>query len=65
MRQYDGLVDTRHSLLQLRPYSRQHWVGLAVAYQLSGNLAEAVRVLESIEGFIRVRLLKYLSRSFV
>lgn len=52
-RQFEGLVDTRHSLLRLRPYNRHHWVGLAVAYQLNGNLAEAKQVLECIEGFLR------------
>ncbi|KAG2745127.1 hypothetical protein P692DRAFT_20892734 [Suillus brevipes Sb2] len=53
MRQYEGLVETRHNLLRLRPYNRHHWVGLAVAYQLLGNLAEAKQVLEYIEGFLR------------
>jgi peptide alpha-N-acetyltransferase len=54
-RQFEGLVETRHNLLRLRPYNRHHWVGLAVAYQLNGNLAEAKQVLEYIEGFLRVR----------
>jgi len=54
-RQFEGLVETRHSLLRLRPYNRHHWVGLAVAYQLNGNLVEAKQVLEYIEGFLRVR----------
>jgi peptide alpha-N-acetyltransferase len=53
-RQFEGLVETRHNLLRLRPYNRHHWVGLAVAYQLNGNLAEAKQVLEYIEGFLRV-----------
>jgi peptide alpha-N-acetyltransferase len=48
-------VETRHNLLRLRPFNRHHWVGLAVAYQLNGNLAEAKEVLESLEGFLRVR----------
>lgn len=52
-RQFEGLVETRHNLLRLRPYNRQHWVGLAVAYQLNGNLAEAKQVLECTEGFLR------------
>ncbi|KAG2089621.1 NMDA receptor-regulated protein 1-domain-containing protein [Suillus discolor] len=52
-RQFEGLVETRHNLLRLRPYNRHHWVGLAVAYQLNGNLAEAKQVLEHIEGFLR------------
>jgi peptide alpha-N-acetyltransferase len=52
-RQFEGLVETRHNLLRLRPYNRNHWVGLAVAYQLNGNLAEAKQVLEYVEGFLR------------
>ncbi|KAG1784583.1 NMDA receptor-regulated protein 1-domain-containing protein [Suillus plorans] len=52
-RQFEGLVETRHNLLRLRPYNRHHWVGLAVAYQLNGNLDEAKQVLEHIEGFLR------------
>lgn len=52
-RQFEGLVETRHNLLRLRPYNRHHWVGLAVAYQLNGNLVEAKQVLEYIEGFLR------------
>ncbi|KAG1811751.1 N-terminal acetyltransferase A auxiliary subunit [Suillus subaureus] len=52
-RQFEGLVETRHNLLHLRPYNRHHWVGLAVAYQLNGNLPEAKQVLEYIEGFLR------------
>lgn len=55
-RQFEGLVETRHNLLRLRPYNRHHWVGLAVAYQLNGNLDEAKQVLEHIEGFLRVRV---------
>ncbi|KAG1732951.1 NMDA receptor-regulated protein 1-domain-containing protein [Suillus lakei] len=52
-RQFEGLAETRHNLLRLRPFNRHHWVGLAVAYQLNGNLAEAKQILEYIEGFLR------------
>lgn len=54
-RQFEALVETRHTLLRLRPFNRHHWVGLAVAYQLNGDLAEAIEVLKYIEGFLRVR----------
>ena len=54
-RQFEGLVETRHNLLRLWPFNRHHLVGLAVAYQLNGNLAEAKEVLESLERFLRVR----------
>ncbi|TFY68467.1 hypothetical protein EVG20_g3546 [Dentipellis fragilis] len=41
LRQYEHLVETRHTLLQLRPSLRQNWMALAVAYHLNGNLADA------------------------
>ncbi|KAJ3822659.1 NMDA receptor-regulated protein 1-domain-containing protein [Lentinula raphanica] len=49
LRLYDGLVETRHMLLRLRPTVRQHWIALAVAYHLSGNLAEAKKVVVEYE----------------
>ncbi|PIL27725.1 hypothetical protein GSI_10878 [Ganoderma sinense ZZ0214-1] len=53
LRLYDGLVETRHTLLRLRPQLRQNWIGLAVAYHLSGNLAEAKTVLEQFERIVK------------
>lgn len=55
LRLYDGLVDTRFLLLKLRPNLRQNWIGLALAYHLNGNLAEARRVLEQYERSLKVR----------
>ncbi|KAF9226310.1 N-terminal acetyltransferase A, auxiliary subunit [Gyrodon lividus] len=52
-RQYDALIESRLSMLRLRPYTRVHWVGVALAYKLSGNLVEANHVFEHIEGFLR------------
>ncbi|PSR74379.1 hypothetical protein PHLCEN_2v9887 [Hermanssonia centrifuga] len=49
LRQYDGLVETRHTLLRLRPNLRQNWIGLATAYHLNDNLTEAKKVLEHYE----------------
>ncbi|RDB27479.1 N-alpha-acetyltransferase 16, NatA auxiliary subunit [Hypsizygus marmoreus] len=49
LRLYEALVDTRHTLLKLRPTLRQHWIGLAVAYHLNGNLVEAKKTLEHYE----------------
>ncbi|KAF7975522.1 hypothetical protein HWV62_9339 [Athelia sp. TMB] len=49
LRVYDGLIDTRHTILFLRPNLRQNWIGLAVAYHLNGNLREAKNVLEQYE----------------
>ncbi|GLB39170.1 putative N-terminal acetyltransferase A, auxiliary subunit [Lyophyllum shimeji] len=49
LRLFDGLVETRHTLLRIRPTLRQHWIALAVAYHLSGNLPEARKTLEHYE----------------
>lgn len=46
LRMFDALVDTRHTLLKLRPNVRQAWIALAVAHHLAGNSAEAIKVLE-------------------
>lgn len=55
LRLYDGLVETRYMLLRLRPTARQNWIALAVAYHLSGNLAEAMKVLVEYEKTLKVR----------
>ncbi|KAF5351177.1 hypothetical protein D9756_008406 [Leucocoprinus leucothites] len=49
LRIFDALIETRHTILRLRPNFRQHWIALAVAYHLNGNLAETKRVLEQYE----------------
>ncbi|KDQ22405.1 hypothetical protein PLEOSDRAFT_1109515 [Pleurotus ostreatus PC15] len=49
LRIYDGLVETRHTLLRLRPSLRQHWIALAVAHHLNGNLSSAKKILEHYE----------------
>ncbi|KAF9482671.1 N-terminal acetyltransferase A, auxiliary subunit [Pholiota conissans] len=46
MRLYDGLVETRHTILKLRPNQRQNWIALAVAHRLAGNPEEARNILE-------------------
>ncbi|KAH8102267.1 NMDA receptor-regulated protein 1a [Cristinia sonorae] len=53
LRLFDGLVETRHTLLRLRPNLRQNWIGLAVAYHLNGSLREAKRVLEHYESTLK------------
>ncbi|KAG8216414.1 N-terminal acetyltransferase A, auxiliary subunit, partial [Butyriboletus roseoflavus] len=52
-RQYDALLESRLHMLRLRPYSRVHWVGVALAYKLVGNVAEARRYMDHMEGFLR------------
>ncbi|KAJ7336280.1 NMDA receptor-regulated protein 1-domain-containing protein [Mycena albidolilacea] len=53
LRIYDGLVETRHTLLKIRPAMRQHWIALAVAYHLNGNLQEAKQVLDLYEATLK------------
>ncbi|KAF8550148.1 N-terminal acetyltransferase A, auxiliary subunit [Imleria badia] len=52
-RQFDALIDSRLHMLRLRPYSRVHWIGVALAYKLAGNVAEARRYLDHMQGFLR------------
>ncbi|KAG6907698.1 hypothetical protein DXG01_007754 [Tephrocybe rancida] len=49
LRHFEALVETRHTLLKLRPTMRQHWIALAIAYHLNGNLSEARKTLEHYE----------------
>jgi N-alpha-acetyltransferase 15/16, NatA auxiliary subunit len=54
LRIYDSLVDTRYTILKLRPSLRQNWLALAVAYNLNGNLTDAKKVLEQYEHILKV-----------
>lgn len=54
LRVYDGLIDTRYTILYLRPNLRQNWIGLALAYHLNGNLIDAKNVLERYESVLKV-----------
>ncbi|KAF8067854.1 NMDA receptor-regulated protein 1-domain-containing protein [Lyophyllum atratum] len=53
LRLFDALVETRHTLLRIRPTLRQHWIALAVAYHLNGNLVEARKTLEHYERMLK------------
>ncbi|KAG9124964.1 hypothetical protein FRC07_009530, partial [Ceratobasidium sp. 392] len=53
LRYYDQLVQTRHTLLELRPTMRQSWVALAVAYQISGDLEKADKVLGNYKSMLK------------
>jgi hypothetical protein len=57
LRIFDALVETRHTLLRLRPNLRQNWVALAVAYHLNGEFDEARKVLERYESILKVFLI--------
>ena len=49
MRDLDGFVETRQTLLTLKPTQRINWFSFAVATQLSGKLAQAVGIVEAYE----------------
>ncbi|PFH47386.1 hypothetical protein AMATHDRAFT_152156 [Amanita thiersii Skay4041] len=53
LRLFDALVETRHTILRLRPNLRQNWIGLAVAYHLNGNLQEAKDTLEHYQKILK------------
>ncbi|KAF8699909.1 N-terminal acetyltransferase A, auxiliary subunit, partial [Rhizoctonia solani] len=53
LRQFDQLVQTRHTLLALRPTMRQSWVALAVAYQMNDDLERADKVLVSYKSMLK------------
>ena len=54
LRQYDALVESRLTLLKLRPNVRQSWVALAVAHHLIGDLVEAEKIISHYEQTLRV-----------
>lgn len=49
MRDYQGYIQSRSSMLQARPGFRLNWTALAIAHHLSGNLEEAEKVLTTYE----------------
>ncbi|KAK9789874.1 putative N-alpha-acetyltransferase 16, NatA auxiliary subunit [Seiridium cardinale] len=49
MRDYQGYIQSRSSMLQAKPQIRQNWTALAVAHHLSGDLAQAEKVLTTYE----------------
>ncbi|KAK5115981.1 hypothetical protein LTR62_000437 [Meristemomyces frigidus] len=53
MRDYAGYVQTRRTILQARPSSRQNWTALAIGLQLSGDLEGAEDVLHRFEETLR------------
>lgn len=49
MRDYQGYIQSRSSMLQARPGFRQNWTALAIAHHLAGDLEEAEKVLTTYE----------------
>ena len=56
MRDYQGYIQSRNSMLQARPGFRLNWSALAVAYHLAGDLAEAEKVLTAYEETLKTTL---------
>ncbi|KAJ2727073.1 hypothetical protein GGI07_000191 [Coemansia sp. Benny D115] len=50
MRQYDRLIETRQKITKLYPLYPSYWLGLAVAYQMSGKFAQALKTIVAHEG---------------
>lgn len=49
MRDYQGYIQSRSSMLQARPQLRQNWTALAVAHHLAGDLEQAEKILTTYE----------------
>lgn len=56
LRLFENLVDTRHTILRLRPNLRENWIALTVAYHLNGNLDEAKKIFEHYQQTLKVCL---------
>ena len=55
MRDYVGYVQSRRTMLQVRPALRSNWTALAIAQHLNGDLVEAERTLTTYEETVKVR----------
>lgn len=55
MRDYQGYIQSRSSMLQARPQYRQVWTALAVAHHLAGDPAEAEKVLKTYEDTLKTK----------
>lgn len=53
MRDYEGYIVSRRTMLQTRSGVRQSWTALAVAHHLNGDLVEAERVLTAYEDTLK------------
>ncbi|KAM3520183.1 hypothetical protein NHJ13051_007006 [Beauveria bassiana] len=59
MRDYQGFIQTRNSMLQARPQIRQSWIALALAHHLAGNLSEAENVITTFEDTLKSKPSRY------
>ncbi|GAB7348405.1 hypothetical protein MBLNU459_g6838t1 [Dothideomycetes sp. NU459] len=58
MRDFQGLIQSRKTQLQVRPQFRQNWTAMAVAHHLAGDLTAAENVLNTYEGTLKTPPLK-------
>ncbi|KAM5354379.1 hypothetical protein ACJ41O_001028 [Fusarium nematophilum] len=59
VRDYQGYIQSRTAMLQARPALRQSWTALAIAHHLSGNPAEAEKVMTTYEGTLKTTPSKF------
>ena len=50
MRDIAGFVDTRATILQLKPGTKSHWISFAIAHHLNGSHDIAAEALKKYEG---------------
>lgn len=53
IRDYDGLEETRRTLLTVRPNQRNNWIGFALSFHLLGNYNTAVSVLDTYQDTLK------------
>ena len=53
MRDYQGYIQSRKSMLQQKPGFRQNWTALAIAHHLAGNYEDAENVLSTYEDTLK------------
>jgi tetratricopeptide (TPR) repeat protein len=58
-RDYQGYIQSRTAMLQARPQARQSWTALAIAHHLSGNPAEAEKVMNTYEETLKTKPSKF------
>ncbi|RSL86475.1 hypothetical protein CDV31_016401 [Fusarium ambrosium] len=58
-RDYQGYIQSRTAMLQAKPQLRQSWTALAIAQHLSGNPAEAEKVMTTYEGTLKTTPSKF------
>lgn len=53
IRDYDGLEETRRTLLTVKPNQRNNWIGFALSFHLLGNYTTAASVLDTYQDTLK------------